>query len=257
MTRYLSYSAGLHIILLLFLIFSSASKPKRQWYQINFVGGASGFGTGIMEPAPAPRKPAKKASSSPKKSSPKTTKSKNKKNKVAVAKKPTKPKKKKAPKQKAKTVVKKQAPPPSKAPAKKNKGTLNGKGESTKGKGDIMGSKTGPVGGVGTSLEIGGFGPGGGGTFNTGFPYTWYVNLLYKRLWESWDRRNAGTKECSVSFIIERDGSLSSVNVTESSHDALFDLMAKRAVESSAPFPSLPEGYTEPSLPVLVRFRLQ
>jgi hypothetical protein len=34
--------------------------------------------------------------------------------------------------------------------------------------GDFQGSKTGPVGGIGTSLEIGGFGPGGAG--NVGQP---------------------------------------------------------------------------------------
>ncbi|MBK6880861.1 MAG: TonB C-terminal domain-containing protein [Elusimicrobia bacterium] len=113
------------------------------------------------------------------------------------------------------------------------------------------------MGGVGTSLEIGGFGPGGGGDASKQFPFKWYGELIYKRLWEAWDRTDAGTRECKVGFVVQRDGSVKSVKIKASSGDSLFDMTAKRAVTAAAPFPPLPDGFKEKELPVLVRFRLQ
>jgi TonB family protein len=145
--------------------------------------------------------------------------------------------------------------PPAKTPTTKTP-TQKSLGKEAKPLGDTQGTKTGPVGGVGTSLDMGGFGP-GSASGTSDFPYAWYRNLLYKRLWESWDKTDAGTQECSVSFIVQKDGVLDGVRINESSGNNFFDRLARQAVENAAPFPPLPEGYPEPQLHVHVRFRLQ
>lgn len=236
MNRYLAYSSFIHAagVSAFFFLATLTSKPTA-YYGFQFLGGQSGFGTGKLEPAPAPAKrggtpaPAKEVLPVSEDTS-----------RVAVAKKPE-PKKETLP-QKA----------TEKGPVK-----TGGRGNAALGHGDFQGSKTGPVGGIGTSLEIGGFGPGGAGNASNQFPFKWYGELVYKRLWEAWDRTDAGTMECKVAFKILKDGSVAAVKVKNSSGDSLFDMTAKRAVSAAAPFPPLPEGFKEKELPILVRFRLQ
>jgi TonB family protein len=253
---YIKISAVVHALGLTGLVAASFLKPPPpQVYGIEFTGGQSGFGTGRMEPAPMPvvapapngADPAAHVLEKPPVSDDVQ--------RVAVPdvdvlKKIAEEKERK--KKKKKAAEKKKKSPPH----KKKGGEEGGRGDSPLGHGDTMGAKTGPVGGVGTSLEIGGFGPGSGGK-KSKFPYSWYVNAIYKRLWESWDRTNAGNKECSVSFTIARNGHLKEARVSDPSGDGDYDFNAKRAVETSAPFPELPEGYREPLLKVSVRFRLQ
>ncbi|HRY30328.1 MAG TPA: TonB family protein [Elusimicrobiota bacterium] len=253
MTRYLAYSSGLHALLIAFLFLSAAvTKPPRAYYGFQFVGGASGYGPGRLEPAPAPAAPkiASKGTASAKKT-PKETARRNDKNKIAVK----KEEKTKPSLTQGKPTGKDTAPATAAVPQRG--GMPGGRGVSADGRGDRMGSKFGPVGGVGSSLEIGGFGPGGGGEFSARFPYAWYVNILYQKLWKAWNVEDPGTKECTVLFTIARDGSLADAKLQEPSGDSVFDFMALRAVKVSAPFPPLPEGYSDPSLDVVVRFRFQ
>lgn len=244
MTRYLAYSSALHGLALGVIFFLlSWTAPPQSYYGFQFLGGQSGFGTGRLEPAPAPTKEtgntvgsAPKAETLPKSDDP---------DRVAVAK---------------KNIPKKETPKGPKTPEKnlaKRGGEKGGRGNAALGHGDFQGAKTGPVGGVGTSLEIGGFGPGGAGGVGNQFPFKWYGELVYKRLWEAWDRTDAGTLECKVAFKILKDGKVANVKVKNTSGDSLFDMTAKRAVSAAAPFPPLPEGFKEKELPILVRFRLQ
>lgn len=236
MSRYLAYSAALHSLAfgLIFLLLSRTDPPPA-YYGFQFIGGQSGFGTGKLEPAPAPAKSG--GTPAPEKEvlapSEDTTR-------VAVAKKIGP--KKESPKQKTKETAQTKT---------------GGEGKAALGHGDFQGSKTGPVGGVGTSLEIGGFGPGGAGSSANQFPFKWYGELIYKRLWEAWDRTDAGTSECKVSFKILKDGRATLIKIKMSSGDSLFDMNAKRAVLSASPFPPLPDGFKDADLPILVRFRLQ
>lgn len=236
MTRYLAFSTLLHAAGLgAMLYFATLTAKPTAYYGFQFMGGQSGFGTGKLEPAPAPAKTPE--ISSPKKEelpvSDDTSR-------VAIAKK-IDPKKEK-PKQPTKEI---------------GQAKTGGQGNAALGHGDFQGSKTGPVGGIGTSLEIGGFGPGGAGSSANQFPFKWYGELVYKRLWEAWDRADAGTSECKVAFKILKDGKVAALKIKTSSGDSLFDMTAKRAVLSAAPFPPLPEGFKEIELPILVRFRLQ
>lgn len=236
MTRYVLISTLVHFLAAgLFAFLLGRSADPTAYYGFQFLGGQSGFGSGKLEPAPAPNAPAPAAPASAEEAAPVSDDP----NRVAVA----------------KTPPKKEETKPKTPPAKT--GVKGGRGESALGRGDFQGSKTGPVGGVGTSLEIGGFGPGGGGDSSKQFPFKWYGELIYKRLWEAWDRTDAGTRECKVAFVVQRDGSVKSVKIKASSGDSLFDMTAKRAVTAAAPFPPLPDGFKEKELPVLVRFRLQ
>lgn len=249
MTRYLFFSAVIHGAALA-LLFTAPFRPKskRNFYAVDFLGGQSGLGPGRLEPAPAPAGGAAGARPEiPEMETPPDTTSKDPK-KIAVKKETPKPGPKDASKKKGKEGTPK---------APRDRGMKGGRGESADGKGDIQGSPAGAVGGAGTALEIGGFGPGGGGKTNAHFPYGWYVNTLYKRLWEAWNRTDAGTRECAVFFTILKDGAVKDIKIDESSGDGFFDLTARRAVENAAPFPPLPEGFPDPTLPVFVRFRLQ
>lgn len=234
-------------VLAVVLFLMPAVQAKKKYYVIDFMGGQSGAGTGIMQPAPAPAGGTGGSTEQAKVDLPPDAPPQEDAKKVDLK------KEKPAPPQKPlKQDDKKGAP---KAP--RDRGMKGGRGESADGKGDVMGSKTAPVGGVGTALEIGGFGPGGGVQAGPRFPYQWYVQTIYKRLWENWDRSDAGNKVCGVAFTIARDGSVKEIKVDESSGDAFFDLTARRAVDNAAPFPPLPAGYEEPTLKVVVQFRLQ
>jgi len=236
MTRYVLISTLVHFLAAgVFAFLLGRAAEPRAYYGFQFMGGQSGFGTGTLEPAPAPSAAATPPASSTEEAVPASDDP----NRVAVAKTPPK-----------KEEIKPKTPPV-------KTGVKGGRGESALGRGDFQGSKSGAVGGVGTSLEIGGFGPGGGGDSSKQFPFKWYGELIYKRLWSAWDRTDAGTRECKVSFVVQRDGSVKSVKIKASSGDSLFDMTAKRAVTAAAPFPPLPDGFKEKELPVLVRFRLQ
>ncbi len=255
LSRHLAYSAALHFALLFgLLIVAARSRPPRKFYSVQFLGGASGFGTGRLEPAPAP---AKAPVAAPPKAPPAAEKVKEKprpgadKNKISVSKEKGKEKK---PPAKAKAAPEKEAPS---SAVPRSKGVPGGRGESAKGRGDSLAAKYGPVGGVGTALEIGGFGPGGQPTPDSRFPYAYYVTEIYRRLWTNWAYREATTKECVVVFMIRRSGEAADVKMAESSRDSIFDQLALRAVSNSSPFPPLPAGYPEPDLPVFVRFRLE
>ena len=246
MTPYVVFSAVVHAGIISFLLWvMPAMQAPRKYYVIDFMGGQSGMGPGRMQPAPAPAGGSGGAAQTPKLETPPPPPPQPDARKVVVA--------KEAPKPGNIKKGRKEGSP--KAP--RNRGLKGGRGVSAEGKGDINGMTTGAVGGAGTSLEIGGFGPGGSLQAGPRFPYPWYVQTIYKRLWESWDRTDVGNKECGVVFTIGRDGSATDVKVEETSGDAFFDLTARRAVGDAAPFPPLPEGYAEPRLRVFVKFRLQ
>lgn len=248
MNRYLTYSSLIHATALAVVAYLNFQAEKPQiYYGFQFLGGQSGFGTGKLEPAPAPLANPPAAAGKPAETP------------VAPPEPSADPDRIALPKEADKPTVKKPVAEvePQGKNTKKGKGTKDGRGEASFGHGDFQGAKTGPVGGIGTSLEIGGFGPGSAGLPVSPFPFKWYGELVYKRLWESWDRTDAGTRECKVAFLIQKDGQVRDIRVKNSSGDSYFDMTAKRAVTAAAPFPPLPDGFEAKDLPVLVRFRLQ
>jgi TonB family protein len=240
------FSLLVHAALLGVLSVGLSPKPPLVPYGIDFLSRGSGFGPGEGGGAPpvtAPPGPLRPPA--PEKTAPPDLPKTEDPQKVTVAK--PKPEKK-APAKTAdaspKAPPRKTASVPKKTPGQPGSGGLGGKGIGT-GQGD------------GSGVRIGGFGTGGGGlSLGQRFPYAWYVEILYRRLWGSWEGKDRSDRACTVAFSIKRDGAVEKVEVAEGSGDSLYDLQARRAVEVSSPFPPLPEGYPESTLRVQVRFKI-
>jgi periplasmic protein TonB len=90
---------------------------------------------------------------------------------------------------------------------------------------------------------------------NPNFKHSYYIDRLTAMLAAQWQRPAIGGELVAlVHFTIRRDGSVVSVSVVESSGYSSYDLAALRAVQQAAPFPPLPQSYTQDSLGVTVEF---
>lgn len=254
MTRYLLYSTGLHALGLI-LAFATILRmpPKPKYFGVDFIGGSPGTGLGGPGSAPADR-PTPPVKQDPilkpaEETLPEEPPSSRDKNRLLVRKKETPKKPPKATPTKSKTTTEKikaaKNPKPGGDVYNKEKGVAGGTGNS------LVITKSGAGGGMGLGLGT------GGGGLGAKFPYTWYIQILYKKLWGNWDNSNAGDQECTVAFVIERSGSISGIKILESSGDDVFDRLAERAVEVSNPLPPLPQDYPDSNLPVYVKFKLE
>ncbi|HXN24064.1 MAG TPA: TonB family protein [Candidatus Dormibacteraeota bacterium] len=86
----------------------------------------------------------------------------------------------------------------------------------------------------------------GGGDF--GSRYSWYVEAVRNRISSNWlqstvDATVRSAPRAVVTFQILRDGSVSTIQITQSSGNASVDNSARRAILSSNPLPPLPNGY--------------
>lgn len=101
-------------------------------------------------------------------------------------------------------------------------------------------------GGTGTAtpgLEFGPPGPGvPGGTDWLG---DWYLAGVQRKIWLIWAQqiKSGFSQPIAVRFTILADGSVSDVEIVQSSGASLLDLAAQRAVFSAAPFGPLPRNY--------------
>jgi protein TonB len=94
-------------------------------------------------------------------------------------------------------------------------------------------------GGMGTSGTA-------GGAFGTQFP--WYVEAVQRRVSSNWlqatiDPTISWAPRCVVNFEILRDGTITNIQLTQSSGNQSVDLSAIRAVQSSNPLNPLPAAY--------------
>lgn len=152
---------------------------------------------------------------------------------------------------KSKTTPKKAAiskPEPQSAQTESSQKSGSGASPAVSGAGFGLRFGTGSGGGSGT-------GTGGGSGFGTGepfgidsFPFTYYLQIISDKISTNWftsliDPGMAGQFQTQVYFRIYRDGQISDLRVEVSSSLQAFDLAAIRAVQSSAPFPSLPAEY--------------
>jgi TonB family protein len=132
-----------------------------------------------------------------------------------------------------------------------------GRGTSASGGSGGAGLRIGGVGGSGSGDGTGG---GGGGQLGIdNFPYAYYLQNIQDRISGRWfqslvDPGVSGTFQTTVYFRIFRDGSISDVEVKESSGLPSLDLSAKRAVVTAAPFPPLPADYDEQYLGIRLVF---
>lgn len=94
------------------------------------------------------------------------------------------------------------------------------------------------------------------GLDNPDFRYAYYVDRMASMIRGQWTRPAVGSGiEVLIHFIIERDGRVRDVEIVRSSGSTAFDLAGRRAVESAAPLPPLPKGYTGDTLGVNLIFR--
>lgn len=94
------------------------------------------------------------------------------------------------------------------------------------------------------------------------FEYAWYRAIVISKLKEQWIKpvlpfRTAEPLQVIVYFVIERDGSVSHIDVDTTSGYPPLDRSAVRAIYDSVPFPPLPRQMTQPHLPARFIFELK
>jgi protein TonB len=88
------------------------------------------------------------------------------------------------------------------------------------------------------------------------FPYTIYIDRMKTLIGQRWLRPQAGTGiTATVSFVIDRDGTIRDAKNEIPSGNGTFDRAALRAVLEASPLPPLPFGYNGTFLGVHLTFR--
>lgn len=152
-----------------------------------------------------------------------------------------KPKREKKPPSEKKTVIQKTQKPSDSSSPKSADGANSEAGSGTS-----------------SGVRIGiGSGPGGGGGFGSefssqiglsNFPYTYYLQTIHSKISGNWYTSQIspgviGDFHTTVYFKIFRNGEISTLEIKERSGIRSLDLSARRAIQSSAPFPPLPNDY--------------
>jgi protein TonB len=86
---------------------------------------------------------------------------------------------------------------------------------------------------------------------NPDFKFGYYIDQLLSAIDSKWMRPPLGNDvRAIIGFRIQRDGSITDLQVSQSSGYNSFDLAALRAVQNASPFPPLPRAYRQDSLGV-------
>jgi len=86
---------------------------------------------------------------------------------------------------------------------------------------------------------------------NPDFTYGYYVDQMLAQISRNWIRPPVGGGiEAWLHYRIQRDGTITDVELVRPSGIASFDLAAMRAVQSSSPLPPLPRAYRDSTLGV-------
>ncbi len=101
---------------------------------------------------------------------------------------------------------------------------------------------------MGSGSVQGGMGFSGAGAGNFGQRYSWYVEAVQRRVSGNWlqatvDPSIRSAPRAEISFTITRDGSISNIQVTQSSGNASVDTSGVRALQASNPLQPLPGDY--------------
>jgi protein TonB len=84
-----------------------------------------------------------------------------------------------------------------------------------------------------------------------------YGDLVRDLVAQHWNRANLhSSQKCAVSFTIARNGTVTNVQVTQTSGDYLLDTSAKRAVLDTSPLPPLPREFEHNEATVELWFQL-
>jgi protein TonB len=88
----------------------------------------------------------------------------------------------------------------------------------------------------------------------TDFPFAWYLAAVHRKVTERWDGRALQGRQPVVTFVIARDGHVSSLVVKDSSGNTHYDRTAMRAIAEAAPFPKLPDEFSGSELLIHMGF---
>lgn len=90
------------------------------------------------------------------------------------------------------------------------------------------------------------------------FPFPWYLENIQRQISLAWDWTKGGDWVTEVRFVIQRDGSVTDIQILKGSNNRQFDLEGRGAIESvgnSLKFGPLPSGFRDDVLPVYFTFR--
>jgi protein TonB len=87
------------------------------------------------------------------------------------------------------------------------------------------------------------------------FPYTIYIDRMKTLIGQRWLRPQGATGITTISFVIDRDGTIRDAKNEIPSGNGTFDRAALRAVLEASPLPPLPFGYNGTFLGVHLTFR--
>lgn len=90
--------------------------------------------------------------------------------------------------------------------------------------------------------------------------YGAYADLIRGLIGQHWNRSNlhsSPNQVCTVTFTIQRNGSVTNVQITQRSGDYLLDTSAQRAILDSDPLPSLPPDFPRSTATVELNFQLK
>src|SRR5512138_183963 len=239
---------GLFVLVIVSPSFSRSRAPQGLVQYVNFMGGGGGGGTGggpggggatvvaKTEPLPAPKKPALRDLTVASKLKPEPTSS--------ITHPVEKPKtaKKKAPDKKS-AISKPEPAAPTAADA-----VNAGAAAAQSGSGYGLRFGTGG-GGTGGGTGGGGTGAGAGDPYGvSGFPFQFYLQMISDKITANWfqalvDPGVAGLLQTQVYFRIYKNGTISDIKIDVSSGVESFDLSARRAIQTAAPFAPLPNEY--------------
>jgi TonB family protein len=102
------------------------------------------------------------------------------------------------------------------------------------------------------------FGPPGPGVPGGTDPFgDWYMAGVQRKIWMLWTQqvREAAAPEVVVAFTILADGSVTDVQLIQSSSIFLLDQAAQRAIQTAAPFGPLPRDYGTNRITIHARFK--
>jgi TonB family protein len=91
------------------------------------------------------------------------------------------------------------------------------------------------------------------------FPHAWYLRQVLQKVQGEWQRQNQVNEPSQKPLVfveIQRDGSIRTPKIEQTSGNPFYDQAALRAIVEASPFPPLPQDWSRPSLRVMFRFDL-
>jgi TonB family protein len=113
------------------------------------------------------------------------------------------------------------------------------------------------VRGEGFGLSSGG-GAGSGSSLDVAdFCCPEYIQTMVVRIRAAWNRKQGAVGQTKVKFTIQRDGTLTDVEMNRPSGNSILDVAALRAVLTTRTLPPLPAAFPNPTLTVYLNFEYQ